>query len=80
MARIEGVGDDRAGMVTRQVFGAAKRMTGKVPEPLRIMAHSRSVMFASGFYELAAQRGSAVESRLKSLASVKVASMIGCVF
>jgi len=80
MARIDGVRDDEAGLVTRQVFGAAGRMAGQVPEPLRIMAHNGHVMWANGLYEMVSQRARTLDAKLKTLASVKVASMIGCVF
>jgi hypothetical protein len=51
-----------------------------VPEPLRLMAHSKPVMFAAGLFELAIARGHAVPARLKTLASIKVAALVGCVF
>jgi alkylhydroperoxidase/carboxymuconolactone decarboxylase family protein YurZ len=80
MARIEGIGDKRASRITRAVFRSAKRMVGKVPEPLRLMAHSRAVMWASGCFELAFGRAKAVDERLKTLASIKVATLVGCFF
>ncbi len=79
--RIDGVSDAQAGLITRGVYkGAAARTGGKVPDPLRIMAHSKSVMWAAGFYELASARGKSVPGGLKCLVDTKVASMIGCVF
>ena len=79
--RIDGVSDAKAGLLTRGVYRGAKGRTGgKVPDPLRIMAHSQSVMWAAGFYELASARGKTVPEALKTLAGIKVASMIGCVF
>ena len=80
MARIEGVSDAQAGLVTRGVFSGAKRVAGQVPEPLRIMAHSKPVMWADAIFELALARAHAVPARLKSLASIKVAALVGCVF
>jgi hypothetical protein len=80
MARIEGVRDAEAGLVTRAVFRGTKQMMGRVPDPLRIMAHSKPVMWADVMFELALQRASAVPARLKSLASIKVAALVGCVF
>jgi hypothetical protein len=79
--RIDGVSDPQARLLTRGVYRAAKGRTGgKVPEPLRIMAHSPSVMWAAGLYEVASARGVAVPKALKTLAGIKIASMIGCVF
>jgi hypothetical protein len=80
MARIEGVNDADAGLVTRGVYQGAKRMTGQVPDPLRIMAHSKPVMWASGLFEIASGRAHSVPARLKALAGIKAAAMIGCVF
>jgi hypothetical protein len=80
MARIEGVSDAEAGLVTRGVYRGAKQMLRQVPEPLRIMAHSKPVMWADVMFELALGRAHAVPARLKSLASIKVAALVGCVF
>jgi len=80
MARVEGVGEAGAGMVTRGVYRSAKRMLGQVPEPLRIMAHSGPVMWGDVIFELALSRAHAVSARLKGLASIKVATLVGCVF
>jgi hypothetical protein len=80
MARIEGVSDAEAGLVTRGMYRGAKRIAGQVPEPLRIMAHSKPVMWADGLFEIALARAHAVPARLKSLASIKVAALVGCVF
>jgi hypothetical protein len=80
MARIPGVSDREAGALTRQVYRAAQRQIGQVPEPLRIMAHCPPTMFAAGFFELAWGRAHSVDPVLKDLCQLKVASMIGCVF
>ncbi len=80
MARLEGIGDTEAGSLTRQVYKAAKRMTGRVPDPLRIMAHCPPVMFASGAFEVAFGKASSVDPILKDLCQLKVSQMVGCVF
>jgi hypothetical protein len=80
MARIIGVSDAQAGLATRGVFSGAKRVAGRVPEPLRIMAHSKPVMWADAIFEIALQRAHSVPARLKALAGIKAAAMIGCVF
>ena len=43
MARLKGVSDEEASFVTRSVFRAAAKKTGKVPDPLRIMQQRRDV-------------------------------------
>ncbi len=80
MARIEGVSDAQAGLVTRQVFRAAKGKLGQVPDPLRLMAHSGPVMFAAGLFEIAWGNAKSVDKVLMGLCQLKVASMVGCVF
>jgi hypothetical protein len=80
MARIDGVSDADASLLTRGVYLGAKRLAGRVPDPLRIMANSKPVMWAAGLFEIAHGRAHAVPARLKSLASIKVAALVGCVF
>lgn len=80
MARVEGIQDEQASLLQRFVFRTAARQTGAVPEPLRIMAHSGATMWAAGFFQTGFERARSVEPGLKTLACLKAASMIGCVF
>ena len=80
MSRIKGVSDREAGLIQSAFFRGARARVGKVPEPIRLMAHSSGVMWAAGLYEIASAKASAVPPSLKSLASLKVASLVGCVF
>ena len=80
MARMKGISDQEASLVQGMVFRGAKGKVGAVPEPLRIMARSGGVMWASGLFELAIAKATSVNARLRDLASLKVASLIGCVF
>lgn len=80
MARIEGIPKRKAGPLLRFAYWMSKRKTGKVVEPLMIKAHRRLLMNADGFYELALERSNRVDLRLKKLASVKAASIVGCPF
>ena len=80
MARIEGVPAARAGVMQRLVYWLARRMLGKVPEPLTIQAHSAWIFRAYGGYEWALSHANQVPARTKALASMKVATLIGCPF
>ena len=80
MARLEGISDSDAGLVTRQVFKAAKRKLGEVVDPLRIMAHCPPVMFAVAGFETAWGKAKSVDPVLKDLCQLKVSQMVGCVF
>ena len=62
------------------VYWFTKRRLGRVPAPVGIMAHNRAVLAASAAFELAFERAHALDPRLELLASVKVASLVGCRF
>ena len=80
MARIEGLSNHDAGPLTRFVFRRAARRAGAVPEPLRIMARSLGVLRAVVGFQVGFDRARSLDPRLKDLACLKAASMIGCVF
>jgi hypothetical protein len=79
MPRIDPITDAEARFLTRRVFDAARR-DGKVPDPLRLMAHSGGTMWAAGLFETAFDRAQSVPKKLKVLVCLKSASMIGCLF
>ena len=78
--RIEGVPKNRAGLFTRFAYWFSERHLGKVADPLTVMAHHAWVSFGAGMFELAGQRAKLVKLRLKELAQVKAATMVGCPF
>lgn len=80
MSRIKGVRDSEAGFLTGQIFRAAAKPFGKVAEPLRLMAKSTGVLWACIGFELGIRRAKSLDPKLKGLASLKAASMIGCLF
>jgi hypothetical protein len=80
MVRIPGISDDEASFMTSRVFAAAARQAGHVPDPLRIMARSGATMWGAGLFQVAFERAARVDKKLKTLACLKAASLIGCVF
>ena len=80
MARIAGVSDNQAGLLARFAFWMARRKVGKVPDPMRVSAHHRAISMASGGYEFWLDRARLVDARLKTLAGIKAAMMVGCPF
>ena len=80
MARINGVPKERAGLLVRIAYWLSRRMVGKVPEPLTVTAHHPWIFRAYGAYEVALARARRVDPKLKSLASLKAATRIGCPF
>ncbi len=80
MARIEGVPESKAGLVRRFAYWMARRRFGRVPEPLTLVAHHSWVARGYVGFELALDRARRVDGRLKALAQLKVAMLIGCPF
>lgn len=80
MARIAGVSREDAADEIRMAYEGAARKFGRLPEPLTITAHHPAVFGAYMGYERGLGRADRVDARLKSLASVKVASLVGCPF
>jgi hypothetical protein len=58
----------------------AKRKVGAVPEPLKITAHHPRLFRAVAHMELGQEAAKQVPAPLKTLASIKVAMLIGCPF
>ena len=80
MARIEGVPAGRAGFLVRFAYRFSKRLVGKVATPLTVAAHHRWIFRAYGGYEFALGRARLVDAKLKVLASIKAAALVGCPF
>jgi hypothetical protein len=80
MARIEGVSETRAAWLARLAYRFARRRLGKVPEPVAVTAHHAWILGGMGAYELALERARLVDPKLKALASIKAAALVGCPF
>ena len=80
MSRFEGVQDNEAGLLTRLLFWFAKRALGRVPRGMRVRSLDPKYLRRAVRIDLyAASRGS-ISMRLKELAQLKVALMVGCPF
>jgi alkylhydroperoxidase family enzyme len=90
MARIQGVSKADAGPMVRLIYRFGPRMmkklTGRAPqtgsglEPMEIWAHQPKMMMAMGKFNQAIRKGKSIDERLKNLAELKGAQMIGCEF
>ena len=80
MARIRGVEPSEAGLVTRFLYWMTKRRLGRVILPSRITAHQPRLLRAIGGMDMGQLALSTVEPKLKALASIKTALLIGCHF
>ena len=80
MARIRGVEAREAGLFTRFVFWMARRKMGHDVVPLKITAHHTRLLRAVGEMEMGQAALRTMEPKLKALAGIKAATMIGCPF
>jgi AhpD family alkylhydroperoxidase len=68
----------KRGIVARGAAWYARRMYGKVPEPVLVTAHSPAVLRGYLAYEWELGRARRLDSRLKNLAEMKMAALAGC--
>ena len=80
MARIQAVPGRKAGLLGRFAYRFSRRRFGEVTDPLKVMAHHPRLLFGYGMMELALDRSNLVEDKLKHLAVLKTAAMVGCEF
>ncbi|HEV2176008.1 MAG TPA: hypothetical protein VGW33_02215 [Terriglobia bacterium] len=78
MARIEAA--RKPGLFARFSYWYCRRSFGKVAEPLTVAAHHPSISWGSGMFELALARSRRVDAKLKALAGIKAATLVGCPF
>ena len=80
MSRIPGVPTTKASLFTKIAYWFSKRRVGKIMEPLAVTAHHPTILRGYGAYEFYLDRARLVDARLKALASLKAAALIGCPF
>ncbi len=80
MARIAGVPNQRAGWLLRLARRFSRKRLGRDLELTAIVGHSSWVLGGAGAFETAMERASSVDSRVKALAGIKAATLIGCPF
>jgi len=84
MARIAGADPKRqgwlSGLFTRIVYGMTKRKLGRVIAPVQVTAHHSRILWSYGQMEQTLAASSLVDVRLKRLAEIRVATLVGCPF
>ncbi len=78
MARIKGVKGRQASLVSRVLFRIAKRRLGRVSEMWEICAHVPRLHLGRGIFELLLDRSWKFDRKLRKLASIKAAMILGC--
>lgn len=80
MARIPGVPKGREGWLLRYANRFSKKKVGAAIEPVAVMGHHQWLLAGAGAYDMASERMTTVPARLKTLADIKAAMLIGCPF
>ena len=78
MARMAGLTDKEAGWIAKLVFRGVRRRVGKLTDTFRIAAHAPGLLLGWALHELAYERANKVDRRLRTLAQLKTAVLIGC--
>ncbi len=78
--RAAGVQDKEAGLRTKLIFWLVKRRLGRIPLGVRIRARDPKLLELSGKMDLHVASPGTVSDKLKELAQLKVAAMVGCPF
>lgn len=80
MTRIAGVPESKAGLLARFAYRYSRRHFGKVAEPLAVSAHHTWTLLGYSAFEWAVARSGTVDTRIKELAALKAATLVGCPF
>jgi hypothetical protein len=73
-----GLTDKEAGWIARYIFRAVRKRVGRLTDTFRIAAHAPGLLLGWSLHELAFERANTVERRLRTLAQLKTAALIGC--
>lgn len=80
MAHLSGVSEDSVSQDVRDVYERVKKKYGTLLEPVSIAAHNPDIFRAYMSYEGAFRAASRVDIKLKELAFLRVATLLGCPF
>jgi hypothetical protein len=78
ISRVEEIAKKRGGFFDRLIDWYSRRNFGMIIDPIRIMSLNRWILAASGAFESVNARARSVNLKLKELAQIKAATMIGC--
>ena len=79
--RVEEIANKREGFLDRFIAWYSKRTFGGIIlDPLKVMARNSRVLAAVGVFETIIAKAKSVDHKLKELAQIKAATMIGCPF
>ncbi len=84
MARIPGASRRQGGLLRRLfvsiVYSLTQRRLGRVIMPLQVTAHHGPILWGYGQMEQSQAGSKLVDHKLKGLAELRVATLVGCPF
>lgn len=84
MARIAGASAGQGGLLRRLfvgiVYWLTRRRVGRVVMPVQVTAHHPTILWGYGQMEQSQLSSKLVDAKLKGLAELRVATLIGCPF
>jgi hypothetical protein len=84
MARIAGAPADSGGalrrLFVRRVYSLTKRRLGRLIMPVQVTAHHPTILWGYGQMEQSQATSKLVDAKLKGLAELRVATLVGCPF
>ena len=84
MARIPGFSTNRGGLLqrffARLVYWLTRRRLGHVVMPVQVTAHHPKILWGYGQMEQSQMASKLVDHKLKGLAELRVATLVGCPF
>lgn len=84
MARIPGAPRNQGGLLRRSfvkiVYSLTQRRLGRVIMPIQVTAHHSKILWGYGQMEQSQAGSKLVASKLKELAQLRVATLVGCPF
>jgi hypothetical protein len=84
MARIPGASPNRGGplrrLFVRFIFALTRRRLGRVIMPIQVTAHHPQVFWGYVQMERSQMGARLVDHKLKGLADLRVATLVGCAF
>jgi hypothetical protein len=76
--RIKEVSERKGGLLVKIAYWFSRKRIGKIADPLKVMSRHFWVLLGSLAFEMTFERSKKVDTRLKELAQIKVAAMVGC--
>ncbi|HJU10188.1 MAG TPA: hypothetical protein VJ728_04895 [Candidatus Binataceae bacterium] len=78
--RIQGIDPDNPPETIRPLFERSRHLFGRVISPNLVMAHRPEILLAASGLGQAIDGSDLIDARLKRMACVRAAQMIGCPF